>query len=100
MVLIFDARFEDADGNLGRGFLETYIDGNATSLGGLPLDEIFHQNAVRYDATEGDLTFWLELTVGSDQLPESGTTFTVGVRARDEDENPSNTAEVELQLDY
>lgn len=100
MVLIFQTGFSDADGDLGHGFLETYIDGNSTSLGGLPMDEIFHQNGLRYDATEGDLTFWLELSVGGDSLPESGTTFTVGVRARDEQENTSNTPEVELELTY
>ena len=100
LVLRFRSGFGDADGDLGRGFLETFIDGNPTSLGGLSMADIYAENGLDYDATSGTLDVSLELTLGNDNLPESGTRFEVGMRAVDESDKQSEIKTVELEMTY
>jgi hypothetical protein len=100
-VLLLSVDFRDGDGNLGTGFLETFIDGDPTSAGPLDLLPIFLRSDVPVDATDGTLEFVLELSIGSSSAPPpSGTEFSLGVRATDAADNTSSTASLGLRLTY
>ena len=98
LVLLLSVDFADVDGDLSRGFMETFIDQRPTSAGSQPLLPVFLQNKIAESATTGTLHFVLELTF-SDQIPASGTTFTLGARASDHADNTSSTQEIKLRLD-
>jgi hypothetical protein len=100
VVLLIETDFVDPDGDLGHGLLETFIDGRTTSLGRLDLAPIFVDSGLEFNSEEGTLHFVFELAVDEQSLPESGTRFTVGVRAQDADGNLSQTAQIALQLTY
>jgi hypothetical protein len=97
LVLLLSIAFEDADGNLGQGDLETFINQKATSAGALDLLPIFLQSDVDPSSTEGLLHFVLELSFNEE--PQSGTSFTLGARAVDEAKNTSSTQEIKLRLE-
>ncbi len=98
-VLLLSVDFFDGDGDLGRGVLETFIDGEPTSAGPIDLLPLFVRSDLPANATEGTLEFVLELSLGSSP-PPSGTTFRLGVRATDVSGHASSTVEVPLALTY
>lgn len=98
-VLLLSVDFHDGDGDLGRGTLATFIDGEPTSAGALDLLPIFLRSGLPVNATEGTLQFVLELALGASP-PPSGTTFHLGVRATDIAEHTSATDEIPLTLTY
>lgn len=98
-VMLMEADFFDPDGDLGQGSLETFIDANPTSLGGLAMQPIFVRSGVPLDATEGTLSFVLELSVAG-ALPESGTQFSLGVVVTDAADHSSERAEARVELSY
>jgi hypothetical protein len=98
-VLLLSTDFHDANGDLGLGALETFIDSRPTDAGALPLAPLFAQSGLEVDATDGDLQFVLELNL-TVSAPESGSTFKLGVRATDAAGNSSPTSEITLQLTY
>lgn len=102
LVLLMSVHFEDEDGDLGRGQLETFINQTATSAGPIPLLGIFVQNDVPLDAVEGELEFVLELSFPDEESdwPAEGSTFRLGTRAIDAEGNASSTVEVALRLSY
>ncbi len=102
LVLLMSVHFEDEDGDLGGGSLETFINGTATSAGPIPFLSMFVQNDVALDATEGDLDFVLELAFADDESewPEAGSSFKLGTRASDTEGNASSTEQVTLSLTY
>lgn len=98
-VLLLSVDFFDGDGDLGRGTLTTFIDGEPTNAGPLDLLPIFLRSDLPVNATEGTLEFVLELALGASP-PPSGTTFHLGVRASDVADNTSATVEIPLTLTY
>ena len=96
LVLLFTARFSDPDGDLGEGFLETFIQGRPSGLGRLPLRPIFLWNELPLQATEGELEFHLELALASSF--DVATTFELGVRAVDDAGNASELRTVRLEV--
>ena len=100
LVMLMEADFTDPDGDLGDGNLETYIDANPTSLGGLSLRPIFIRSGLPLEAAEGTLDFVLELSVTESLLPDSGTQFSLGVVLIDLAGNASERAEVQVALTY
>ena len=98
-VLLLSVDFHDGDGDLGRGTLATFIDGEPTSAGALELLPIFLRSELPVNATDGTLQFVLELALGGSP-PPSGTSFHLGVRATDIAEHPSATDEIPLTLTY
>jgi hypothetical protein len=98
-VLLLSTDFRDGDGDLGTGFLETFIDGDPTSAGPLDLLPIFLRSDVPVSATEGRLEFVLELSLGATP-PPSGAAFELGVRATDAVANTSATETIRLTLTY
>ena len=110
LVLLLAVDFDDPDGNLAtctateaRGddacVLETFINENPTSAGPLPLLPIFVNSGVTSTATSGTLDFVLELSFTNGTTPPSGSTFTLGARARDAQKNTSPTQEIKLRLE-
>lgn len=97
LVLLLSVAFEDEDGDLGEGGLETFINQKATSAGALELLPIFLQSDVDPSATEGVLRFVLELSFREE--PQSGTSFTLGARAVDGAQHTSSTQEIKLRLE-
>lgn len=97
LVLLLSIAFEDEDGDLGEGALETFINQKATSAGALQLLPIFLQSDVDPESTEGVLRFVLELSFNED--PKSGTSFSLGARAVDEAQHTSRTQEIKLSLE-
>ncbi len=102
LVLLMSVHFEDEDGDLGDGALETFINGAATDAGPIPFLSMFVQNGVPLDATEGDLDFVLELAFDDDEAewPKTGSTFKLGTRATDIEGHTSSTEQVTLSLTY
>ena len=98
-VLLLSVDFHDGDGDLGRGRLGTFIDGEPTSAGALDLLPIFLRSDLAANATDGTLGFVLELSIGASP-PPSGTTFHLGVRATDVAGHASSTVEIPLTLTY
>ena len=98
-VLLLSADFRDGDGDLGTGFLETFIDDEPTSAGPLELLPIFVRSDLPANATEGTLRFVLELSLGATP-PPSGATFSLGARVTDADGRSSAVRAVRLQLSY
>jgi hypothetical protein len=98
-VMLMEADFFDPDGDLGQGLLDTFLDGNPTSLGGLSLQTIFVQSGVPLDATDGTLSFVLELSVAG-ALPESGSQFSLGIVVTDVEDHRSERAETRIELTY
>ena len=99
LVILLSVAFNDPDGNLSDGTLQTFINGSPTSAGALPLMPIFLSSDLEPEATSGRLDFVLELSFADDP-PPAGSSFTLGARALDGDDNPSSTQEIRLQLDY
>jgi len=97
-VLLLSTGFVDPDGDLAGGSLETFIDQRPTSAGALPLLPIFLASDVPENATEGRLRFVLELNVATQGVPPVGTTFRLGIRATDSEQNSSSTSEIGLTL--
>jgi hypothetical protein len=102
LVLLMSVHFEDGDGDLGGGSLETFINGTATTAGPIPFLSMFVQNGVPLDATEGDLDFVLELAFDEDEAdwPKAGSSFKLGTRATDVADHVSSTEQVTLSLSY
>jgi hypothetical protein len=102
LVLLMSVHFEDDDGDLGDGSLETFINGTTTSAGPIQFLSMFVQNDVALDATAGDLEFVLELAFDEDEAdwPKEGSSFRLGARASDAAGNVSATEEVTLSLSY
>jgi hypothetical protein len=98
-VLLLSVDFHDGDGDLGRGYLETFIEGDPTSAGALDLLPIFLRSDVPLNALDGTLELVLELSLGADP-PASGTSFALGVRVTDAAQNTSSTEDVTLKLTY
>lgn len=98
-VMLIEADFFDPDGDLGEGALETFIDANPTSLGGLAMLPIFVHSGVPLDATEGTLSFVLELSL-AETLPESGTQFSLGVVVTDAAQHSSERRDTRIALTY
>lgn len=98
LVLLLSVDFHDGDGDLSGGSMETFIDQQSTSAGALDLTTLFLENDVGFGANDGTLGFVLELAFGSG-LPESGSTFTLGVRATDAAQNTSSTQEIKIKLE-
>lgn len=96
LVLLFASRFTDPDGDLGRGYLETFLNEKPSGLGQLPLQGLFLQEALPLDANEGTLAFALELSV--DEPPDEPTPFQLGVRLVDAAGHSSQLEEVALEL--
>ena len=99
LVLLLSVDFHDGDGDLGQGKMETFIDQSPTSAGALELTSLFLEGDLALDATDGTLPFVLELAFGN-EVPPSGSTFTLGCRATDLAQNSSSTQEIKLALDY
>lgn len=97
LVLLLSVDFYDGDGDLSGGALQTFIDQSPTSAGALDLTTLFLENGVGLGANEGSLGFVLELAFASG-VPESGSTFVLGVRATDAGGNTSATRELKLKL--
>ena len=100
VVMLFGISFDDPDGDLGDGRLETFINGRATSVGALPMRQLFLDEALPPDTTVGRLHFVLELSLTSQTLPESGSTFDVGVRAVDAASHTSGMLEQRVKITY
>lgn len=98
LVLLLSFDFRDDDGDLSEGVLETFINQRATSAGPLPLLPLFLTSGLDDDATSGTIDFVLELSF-TDEPPASGTTFALGARASDAQNNTSSTQEIRLRLD-
>ena len=96
-VLLFTMDFEDADGDLGRGVMETYVNGRASGLGALSFEPLFLWNELPLDATEGSLEFVLELSL-SETLGEAAD-FELGVRAVDALLHSSQLQTVRLRVE-
>ncbi|MFZ9889618.1 MAG: hypothetical protein ACO3JL_19155 [Myxococcota bacterium] len=96
LVLLFASRFTDPDGDLGRGYLETFLNERPSGLGQLPLQSLFLQKGLPLDANEGTFSFALELAVA--EAPAGTTPFRLGVRLVDAAGNNSQTEEVALEL--
>lgn len=96
LVLLLSVSFEDDDGDLGAGGLETFINQKPTSAGALELLPIFLQSDVDPEATTGVLDFVLELSFNEE--PQDGSSFTLGARAVDGARNASSTQEIKLRL--
>lgn len=99
LVLLLSLDFDDADGDLAEGVLDTFINQEPTSAGPLPMLPIFIASDVDPTATAGHLEFVLELSF-ADPPPPSGSTFTLGARATDGRNHTSTTQEVRLKLEY
>lgn len=97
LVLLFTVVFSDPDGDLGEGFLETFINGRPSGLGQLDLKPLFLFNELPLDATEGELAFSLELALNGE--PEPNTQFDLAMRAIDAAGNPSESESVRLEVD-
>lgn len=97
LVLLFNARFSDPDGDLGEGFFETFINGAPSQLGQLELKPLFLFNDLALDATEGDIAFSLELALNGE--PAEDTRFQLGIRAVDAAGNASDVESVQLEVD-
>jgi hypothetical protein len=97
LVLLLSVEFEDDDGDLADGGLDTFINQKATSAGALDLLPIFLQSEVAPEATSGRLEFVLELSFNEEQQP--GSSFTLGARAADGAGNTSTTQEIKLRLE-
>lgn len=97
LVLIFTVGFEDPDGDLGRGVLETFVNERPSGLGPLSLEPIFLWSRVPLDATFGEIEFVLELSL--DEAPSDGTEFKLGVRVLDEQAHVSNVADIVLRVE-
>ena len=97
-VLLLSTDFHDGDGDLSAGTLETFIDARPTNAGALPLLPLFAFSGLPENATDGHLDFVLELNVGGDAAPASGSSFRLGIRATDAELNSSSTSELTLRL--
>ncbi|HEY1099282.1 MAG TPA: hypothetical protein VGF99_10145, partial [Myxococcota bacterium] len=64
-VLLLSVDFEDPDGNLGGGLMESFLDGRPTGAGDLELAPMFSQTGLPLDAKSGDLQFVLELNLAA-----------------------------------
>ena len=98
LVLLLSVDFHDGDGDLSGGAMETFIDQEPPSAGALDLTTLFLENGVGLGANDGTLGFVLELAFGA-TLPESGSTFTLGVRATDAAKHTSPTQEIKIKLE-
>lgn len=98
VVLLLSVAFEDDIGDLSDGVLDTFINQRATSAGSLDLLPIFLRSDIEPDATSGTLHFVLELSF-NDNVPDDGTTFTLGARATDSAGNASTMQEIKLRLE-
>lgn len=99
LVLLLSLEFTDVDGDLADGVLDTFINSEPTSAGPLPLLPIFIASDVDPGAEQGRLEFVLELSF-ADPPPASGSSFSLGARATDGDNNTSTTQEIRLKLEY
>lgn len=97
-VLLLEADFVDDDGDLSRGFLETFINKSPTSAGLMSLLPVFVRSGVGEWATSGTLEFVLELAF-PDPPPPRGTSFALGARVTDAAGNASAVREVRLTLE-
>jgi hypothetical protein len=97
LVLLFTAEFVDEDGDLGEGFLETFVNGRPSGLGELDLRTWFLWSDVPLNATRGEIGFALELVLP--EAPEAGTQFEFGARAVDGGGHVSDMRTVRLQVD-
>lgn len=97
LMLLFTAAFEDDDGDLGDGFLETFVNGRPSGLGELDLRNWFLWSDLPLDATRGDVSFALELVLSD--VPEGGASFDFGARAVDGAGNASETATIRLAVE-
>ena len=97
LVLLLSVTFADDEGDLAGGQLDTFINQQPTSVGPLKLLPIFIGSDVDAHATDGTLDFVLELAF-QDEIPPSGSTFTLGVSVVDGAQNTSETEELKLRL--
>lgn len=97
VVLLFSVDFEDPNGDLGHGLLETFINGRASGLGALGLEPTFLWNELPLDATEGTLELVLELSLA--EPPSDGAEFELGVRALDSLGHVSAPATVRMRVE-
>jgi hypothetical protein len=109
LVLLLSTTFEDPDGDLATCpaaspprsdicVLDTFINEKPTSAGPLQLFPMFVQAGLPSTATEGTLHFVLELSFDGPP-PASGSTFTLGARVSDAQQNTSATNEIHLKLE-
>jgi hypothetical protein len=98
LVLLLSVDFTDSDGDLAgeRGRLETFI--NQRGAESLPFTSLFVDNGLDPGATAGTLDFVLEIAF-ADEVPASGTTFTLGARAVDGAGNASDIQEIKLKIE-
>mgnify|MGYP006979899947 FL=1 len=97
-ILLFTLVFEDDNGDLGEGRLETLINNGESGLDPLDLAPLFVRADIPLSSTAGELPFEVEVGVGRDpqDWPAPDTSITLGARAVDAAENVSNLAEVDL----
>lgn len=98
LVLLIEADFEDDDGDLSSGDLETFINQQVTSAGRLSLMPIFLQSGLDVGARQGTLEFVLELSFANGP-PPVGTSFALGARVTDGAGNTSVLEEITLKLE-
>ena len=96
-VLIFQVDFEDPDGDLGDGVLETFINSRPSGIGLLELNSIFLFSELPLDATRGSFDFVIE--VSFDEDTPAGASFEFGARLLDSSENNSSTTTINLKLE-
>jgi len=101
-VLLFHVDFRDSDGDLAAGTLAPLINGKTTGDEPASLRELMLANGLPLDAVSGTLEFVLEVQLSDDpaSLPESGSTFDVGVLATDGAGHESNQPTVTLELSH
>jgi hypothetical protein len=97
LVLLFSLDFEDDEGDLGEGSMETFINNRVAGLGLSSLRPMFLQSDVDLDATAGTLHFVVELAFAG--APERGSSFSVGVRLADNEDHVSRTVDTTLHIE-
>lgn len=96
-VLLFSFAFEDDDGDLGAGTLETHFNGQRTVLPPLELGPLFLASDTSLTSTAGDVAFEVELSPGDDGAwPAAGDALRFGVVVVDEADHASALREVDL----
>lgn len=97
-VLLLRVDFVDDSGDLGRGAMPTFVNGEPSALGALDLAPIFVANGLSFDATAGTLDFVVELTIDEATLPAEGAGFDLGITVVDEAGNESERATLPMTI--
>lgn len=91
-ILVFEIDFDDEDGDLDKGFMDVFINGEKVNSSGMALMPIFLQNEINPKVREGTLHFVAEIFIATKNLDSQKIPFEIGLQLRDARDHKSNLA--------